>query len=61
VLGIKIGDLVRMKAHDTGLVGIVVDRDYHRSSIQVSIMWCGGSNKMAWEPESWVEVISGAR
>jgi len=58
---IKTGDLVRMKTHNTGLVGIVVDRDYHRSSIQVGIKWLGGSGRTDWEPESWVEVISESR
>jgi|TARA_R110000824_G_scaffold49608_3_gene139268 hypothetical protein len=56
----KVGDLVRMKTHETGLVGIVVDRDYRRSSIQVGIKWFGGSGKMDWEPESWLEVVSEA-
>ena len=54
---VKVGDLVRMKTHETGLIGIVVDRDYHRSSIQIGIKWFGGSGKMDWEPESWLEVV----
>jgi hypothetical protein len=58
MMGIKRGDLVRMKTHDTGLVGIVVDRDYHHSSTQIAIKWIGGSGKVDWEPESWLEVIS---
>lgn len=58
---VKVGDLVRMKTHETGLVGIVVDRDYHRSSIQIGIKWFGGSGKMDWEPESWLEVVSESR
>ena len=58
---IKKGDLVRMHTHDTGLVGIVVDR--HPKAIsttpaQVGIMWTGGSGKMDWEPEGWLEVVS---
>ena len=57
----KVGDLVRMKTHTTGLVGIVVDRDYHHSSIQIGIKWFGGSGKMDWEPESWLEVVSESR
>ena len=58
---IKIGDLVKVKDYDTDLVGIVVDRDYHRSSIQIGIKWFGGSGKMDWEPEAWLEVISESR
>jgi hypothetical protein len=58
---VKVGDLVRMKTHETGLVGIVVDRDYHRSSIQIGIKWFGGSGKMDWEPESWWEGVSESR
>jgi len=58
---IKKGDLVRMHTHDTGLVGIVIDR--HPKAIsttpaQVGIMWTGGSGKMDWEPEAWLEVVS---
>ena len=58
---VKVGDLVSMKTHDTGLVGIVVDRDYHRSSIQIGIKWFGGSGKVDWEPEAWLEVVSESR
>jgi len=63
VLGIKIGDLVKMKGsqYDTGIVGIVIDRDYHCSSIQIGIKWLGGSGKVDWEPESWLEVVSESR
>jgi hypothetical protein len=57
----KVGDLVRMKTHETGLVGIVVDRDYHHSSIQIGIKWFKGSGKTDWEPESWLEVVSESR
>jgi len=61
---IKKGDLVRMHTHDTGLVGIVIDR--HPKAIsttpaQVGIMWTGGSGKMDWEPEAWLEVVSESR
>jgi len=59
---IKTGDLVRMKTHETGLVGIVVDRDHHDSSAtQIGIKWFKGSGKMDWEPEAWLEVISESR
>ena len=58
----KVGDLVRAKTHDTGLVGIVVDRDHHDSSAtQIGIKWFGGSGKVDWEPEPWLEVISESR
>ena len=58
---VKTGDLVRMKTHETGLVGIVVDRDYHHSSTQIAIKWFGGSGKVDWEPEAWLEVVSESR
>ena len=61
---IRIGDLVKMKTHDTGLVGIVLER--HPKAIsttpaQIGIRWLGGSGYMDWEPERWVEVISESR
>ena len=64
---IKTGDLVRMKTHETGLVGIVtgihpqtvpMKKHLHR---QVGIKWFGGSGKTDWEPESWLEVVSESR
>jgi hypothetical protein len=60
---IKTGDLVRMKGskYDTGLVGIVVDRDHHHSSTQIAIKWFKGSGKVDWEPETWLEVVSESR
>mgnify|MGYP004064862701 FL=1 len=61
MMGIKTGDLVRMKTHDTGLVGIVVDRDHHHNSTQIAIKWFKGSGKMDWEPESWLELVSESR
>ena len=59
----RVGDLVRMHTHDTGLVGIVVER--HPKAIsttpaQLGIMWTGGSGKIDWEPEGWLEVESSA-
>ena len=61
---IKIGDLVRMKTHDTGLLGIVLER--HPKAIsttpaQIGIQWCSRSGKVEWEPESWLEVVSEGR
>ncbi len=57
---IKTGDLVKMKTHDTGLVGLVLDvhpSELHKS-VQIGIKWFGGSGKTDWEPEAWLEVIS---
>jgi len=56
----RVGDLVRMKTHDTGLVGIVM-RIHPRGAgptAQVGIKWIGGSGKMDWEPHAWLEVVS---
>jgi len=61
MMGIKIGDLVRMSTHDTGFVGIVVGRyPKHTDAgpIQIGIKWFKGSGKTDWEPEGWLEVIS---
>ena len=64
---IKIGDLVSMKTHDTGLVGIVVGRDHHPNSTQIAIKWLGGSGRdliaipPQWEPEAWLDVVSESR
>ena len=63
---IKIGDLVKMqdRYYVTDTVGIVVDREprdlwAHRP--QIGICWFGGSGKIEWEPESWLEVVSESR
>ncbi len=61
MMGIKTGDLVRMKTHETGLVGIVVGRHpvaISTTPTQIGIKWFGGSGKTDWEPESWLEVVS---
>jgi hypothetical protein len=62
---IKKGDLVRMPTHATGLVGIVVDihpRSPQIAHPQIGIHWFGGQcNKVEWEPEAWVEVVSESR
>jgi len=63
---IKTGDLVRMKdtMYDSKLVGIVVDKEPHcaeRQHPQIGIKWFGGSGKMDWEPEAWLEVVSESR
>tara|TARA_R110002020_G_scaffold266633_2_gene481677 strand:- start:622 stop:813 length:192 start_codon:yes stop_codon:yes gene_type:complete len=58
---IKKGDLVNMKTHETGLVGIVMDF-YPREDVpgnrQIGIKWFGGSGKTDWEPEAWLEIVS---
>ena len=57
---IRIGDLVTMRTHDTGFVGIVLDvhpSELHKST-QIGIKWFGGSGKIDYEPESWVEIVS---
>ena len=64
---IKTGDLVSMKTHDTGLVGIVLEREPPSGksdgyiTAQIGIKWFGGSGKMDWEPEAWLEVVSESR
>ena len=61
---VKTGDLVRMKSHETGLVGIVVGRYPKAISTtpsQIGIKWFGGSGKVDWEPEAWLEVVSESR
>ena len=60
----RVGDLVKMGTHDTGLVGIVLER--HPKAIsttpaQIGIKWFGGSGKTDWEPEAWLEVVSESR
>ena len=60
----RVGDLVKMRTHETGLVGIVVERHPRAISTtpaQLGIIWTGGSDKMDWEPESWLEVVSARR
>lgn len=60
---IKKGDLVKMVTHDTGLLGIVVEmhpRGAGRTA-QVGIKWIGGSGKVDWEPQAWLEVVSESR
>tara|TARA_R100000008_G_C3583763_1_gene170560 strand:- start:901 stop:1089 length:189 start_codon:yes stop_codon:yes gene_type:complete len=61
---IKIGDLVTMPTFETGLVGIVVDKEPAGDGFtkqQIGIQWIGGSGKVEWEPEGWLEVISESR
>ena len=59
----NIGDLVKMRGYDTELVGVVVgihSIDFHKS-VQVGIRWLSKPNKVEWEPERWLEVISASR
>ena len=59
----NIGDLVKMRNYDTGLVGLVVDihrSDLHKS-MQVGIRWLPKPDKVEWEPDRWLEVISEGR
>jgi hypothetical protein len=62
---IKIGDLVKMDTHETGLIGVVVGRHpktgRRHKRPQIGIMWIGGSGKVDWEPEPWLEVVSESR
>ena len=61
---IKIGDLVGMKTHHTGHVGIVVGRHpvaISTTPTQIGIKWLRGSGEVDWEPEAWLEVISESR
>ena len=59
----RVGDLVKMKTNETGLLGIVMKihpRGAGRTA-QVGIKWIGGSGKIDWEPHAWLEVVSGGR
>tara|TARA_Y100001937_G_C7075574_1_gene310445 strand:+ start:15 stop:224 length:210 start_codon:yes stop_codon:yes gene_type:complete len=61
---VKIGDLVTMYTHDTGLIGIVLAREpkaYSTTPAQIGIKWFNGSNSFEWEPEGWLEVLSEGR
>ena len=59
----NIGDLVKMRDYDTGLLGVVID--IHRSdlhnSVQVGIRWLSKPGKVEWEPDRWLEVVSEGR
>ena len=65
----KVGDLVRMKTHNTGLVGIVMGtypKHTDTGLIQIGIKWLSSPGRSLvagssqWEPESWLEVVSEA-
>jgi hypothetical protein len=58
---VRIGDLVSMHTHHTGLIGIAVDREpvaISTTPAQIGIRWLGGSGNIDWEPEGWLEVLS---
>jgi hypothetical protein len=58
---VKIGDLVTMYSHDTGLIGIVLAREpkaYSTTPAQICIKWFNSGASVEWEPEGWLEVVS---
>ena len=60
----NIGDLVKMRDYDTGLLGVVIDihrHDQWLQSAQVGIRWLSKPNKVEWEPDRWLEVVSEGR
>lgn len=61
---IRIGDLVTMYTHDTGLIGVVLDRKPKAISTtpaQIGIKWFNKANGFEWEPEGWLEIVSKAQ
>ena len=59
----RLGDLVRMKSHETGFIGIVMDctpRGKGRTAL-VGVHWMGvsKSGRLSYEPQAWLEVVSG--
>ena len=61
---VKVGDLVTMYTHDTGLIGVVLDRKpkaFSSKPAQIGIKWFSGTNSFEWEPEGWLEVVSEGR
>ena len=60
----RIGDLVTMYTHDTGLIGAVLDRKPKAISTtpaQIGIKWFNTGGSFEWEPEGWLEVVSEGR
>jgi len=60
----KIGDLVTMSTHDTGLIGVVIDRKpvaISTTPAQIGIRWFTEGHTFDWEPEGWLEVVSEGR
>jgi hypothetical protein len=60
----KNGDLVTMSTHDTGLIGVVIDRKpvaISTTPAQIGIRWFTEGHTFDWEPEGWLEVVSEGR
>jgi hypothetical protein len=57
----QVGDLVRAKAYDTDLIGIVLERKMCGRTPNVAIKWFLGNSSIVWETESCLEVISASR
>ena len=58
---LKIGDLVTMDTHDTGMIGIITHmnpRGAGRTAL-VGIHWFGGSGITSWEPHAWLRQVTG--
>lgn len=61
---IKLGDLVAMKSHDTGFVGIVMHTpppSRGKGPVPlVGVYWMGISKlgNLSYEPQAWLEVLS---
>ena len=61
---VRIGDLVTMYTHDTGLIGVAIDREPKAISTtpaQIGIKWFNEGGSFEWEPEGWLEVVSEGR
>tara|TARA_B100000212_G_scaffold334715_1_gene305774 strand:- start:1576 stop:1737 length:162 start_codon:yes stop_codon:yes gene_type:complete len=53
-----------MYTHDTGLIGVAIDREPKAISTtpaQIGIKWFNEGGSFEWEPEGWLEVISEGR
>ena len=53
-----------MYTHDTGLIGVVIDRKpvaISTTPAQIGIKWFNGANSFEGEPEGWLEVVSEGR
>jgi hypothetical protein len=57
----KVGDLVKVKDYDAGVIGIVLEKKMCGHTPNVAIKWSGAYIEVQWEPESWLEVISAGR
>ena len=61
---VRIGDLVTMYTHDTGLIGVVIDRKpvaISTTPAQLCIKWFNSGGSVEWEPEGWLEGVSEGR